>query len=241
MTVPQQVRRVLIIEGDESMRALLCLQLENEHFDTTAVRDGAAAVALAEEQSFDAVVLSAVRPTVDGQAVCGAIRQSGPNRTVPILMLTPRRDGAAAAARFDSGADDYLTVPFDIRDMLARLNALLRTPQQGAEPPTLRRPRPRLLLLGLEIDPARHRVEIDGRVVSLTRQEFNLLYLMASRPGAVFDRDELLAQVWHDNVHVVRKGVDGLVKRLRSKIEREPRRPTRIITVRGAGYRFAEP
>jgi DNA-binding response OmpR family regulator len=155
-------------------------------------------------------------------------------------MLTARREESDKVLGFESGADDYLTKPFSIREFLARVNALLRRPRSAWRGVDSRPDRQVLSMLGVTIDPIRRRVMCDGRQVSLTPQEFNLLYVLASNPGVVFTREELLARVWDSNVFVTDRGVDTLVKRVRRKIERDPSRPARILTARGTGYKFGE-
>jgi two-component system OmpR family response regulator/two-component system alkaline phosphatase synthesis response regulator PhoP len=187
------------------------------------------------------MVLDLVLPALDGITLCQAIRRSGPNREVPILMLTARREESDKIVGLESGADDYVTKPFSIREFLARINALMRRPRstwRAASPSADEAPA--VSVLGVTIDPTRRRVTRDGRLVSLTPQEFSLLYLLASNAGIVFTREELLSRIWNNGVFVTDRGVDTLVKRVRRKIETDPKRPTRIITVRGAGYKFGE-
>ena len=135
-------------------------------------------------------------------------------------MLTARREESDKVLGLKSGADDYLTKPFGVREFLARLEALLRRPRSTWRTAPRPREQPAISLLGVTIDPEQHVVTCDGRTVSLTPQEFDLLYLLISHPGVVFDRDELLTRVWSDDVNVTHRGVDTLVKRLRRKIER---------------------
>ena len=233
---------VLVVEDEESIRDLIGFHLDLAGFDYTTSADGREALHLATTQPFDLVVLDVVLPTLDGFTLCQAIRREGPNREVPILMLTARREESDRVVGLESGADDYLTKPFGIREFLARTKALMRRPRstwRAVSAPS-EQPQPSVSLLGVAIDPARRRVICDDRVVSLTPQEFSLLYLLASNPGIVFSREDLLTRVWHNDVFVTDRGVDTLVKRLRRKIEKDPRKATRIITVWGAGYKFGE-
>ena len=154
-------------------------------------------------------------------------------------MLTARGQETDKVVGLEIGADDYVTKPFSIREFLARINALMRRPRSTWRA-TTGTAEPTVSVLGVTIDPTRRRVTRDGDVVSLTPQEFSLLYLLASNPGIVFSRDELLTRIWYNGVFVTDRGVDTLVKRLRQKIETDPSRPTRIITVRGTGYKFGE-
>ncbi|HWW85432.1 MAG TPA: response regulator transcription factor [Vicinamibacterales bacterium] len=232
--------RVLVVEDEESIRDLISFHLDLAGFDCTTAADGKEALQLATKRPFDVLVLDVVLPTLDGITLCQAIRRDGPNREVPIMMLTARREESDKVVGLESGADDYLTKPFGIREFLARMNALMRRPRSTWRPPSAARGQSPISLLGITIDLTRRRVICDDRIVSLTPQEFNLLHLLASNAGVVFGREELLARVWHNDVFVTDRGVDTLVKRLRRKIEKDPSRPTRIITVWGAGYKFGE-
>jgi two-component system OmpR family response regulator/two-component system alkaline phosphatase synthesis response regulator PhoP len=178
-------------------------------------------------------------PGLDGVTVCRAIRRDSVNADTPILMLTARREESDKVLGLDSGADDYLTKPFGVRELMARVRALLRRGyirQNRAEDHGLGPIRYR----DLEVDPARRRVRIGDRDVDLTFNEFELLYVLLSNPGIVFSREALLSRVWKDQTFVTVRSVDTLVKRLRKKIERNPAEPAVILTVWGAGYKAAD-
>jgi DNA-binding response OmpR family regulator len=234
-----QNAHILVVEDDEAIRDLVSFHLQLGGFQFTAVGDGAAALPQIRESSFDLIILDVVLPRIDGLTLCETIRRAGPNSDVPIMMLTARAEESDRVVGLDSGADDYLTKPFGVRELMSRIRALLRRPKSTWRSPS----RDRDLMissLGVTIDPSRRRVTVDGQPVSLTPQEFTLLYLLASNPGIVFDREELLARVWRDEVFVTARGVDTLVSRLRRKIERDPSEPTRVVTARGAGYKFGD-
>lgn len=236
--------RVLVVEDEPSIRELVCLHLGLEGFECVEAGDGQRALDLARREAFDLVVLDLMIPILDGITVCRALRRDTPNVDVPVLMLTARREESDKVLGLESGADDYLTKPFGTRELVARARALLRRPRAShlAAAGADREPadRRRLVVRGLEIDPARHRVAIDGRIVELTAQEFQLLHLLASRAGIVFSREALLARIWKDEVHVTERSVDTLVKRVRRKIEADPAEPRFILTVWGVGYKFAD-
>jgi DNA-binding response OmpR family regulator len=227
--------RVLIVEDEEPIRDLVCFHLDLAGYECVSVADGKEALRSASEGVFDLLVLDIALPGLDGVTLCRALRRGGPNRDVPIMMLTARREESDKVLGLESGADDYVTKPFGVREFVARAEALMRR-QRGAA----RGSRRIVSQSGVAIDPARRQVMVDGRPIVLTPQEFNLLYLLASQPGIVFSRPELLAKVWQQDVFVTERGVDALVKRLRRKIERDAANPTRIVTVRGTGYKFAE-
>jgi DNA-binding response OmpR family regulator len=232
--------RVLIAEDEEAIRDLIGFHLDLAGYDCTSVADGREALDLAVRRPFDVIVLDLGLPNLDGMTLCRNIRQEGVNRDVPILMLTARREEADKVLGLESGADDYLTKPFSVREFLARVNALMRRPRSTWRAATVSGRRPVMSSRGVMVDPIRRRVTCDGRAVPLTPQEFTLLYVLISNPGVVLTREDLLARVWEGNVNVTARGVDTLVKRLRRKIEPNASQPTRIVTERGVGYKFGE-
>lgn len=229
---------VLVVEDEESIRELVCFHLDLAGYECVTADDGKIALRIANEGPLDLIILDLMLPGLDGITLCEAIRRSGPNREVPILILTARREESDKVVGLETGADDYVTKPFGVRELLARVHALMRRPRStwrglSGSPQDATRS-----IGGVTIDPVRRRVTVNGRLASLTPQEFNLLYFLASNAGHVFSRDALLSGVWDDGVFVTERGVDTLVKRLRRKVEDDPNQPTRIITVRGAGYKF---
>jgi DNA-binding response OmpR family regulator len=227
---------VLVVEDEAHIRELVCLHLGLEHFDCVEAADGTTGLQLARGRAFDLVILDLMLPGIDGVTVCRALRRDSANPDVPILMLTARREESDKVLGLESGADDYLTKPFGVRELVARVRALLRrrTAAQGADPsrPVVHR--------HIEVDPARRRVRIHERQVELTTNEFQLLYVLLASPGIVFSREALLHKVWKDDTHVTVRSVDTLVKRLRKKIEDDPTDPQVVLTVWGAGYKAAD-
>jgi DNA-binding response OmpR family regulator len=228
--------RVLVVEDDPHIRDLVALHLGVEKMLPVAVGDGAEALRLAKAEPFDLVILDLMLPGLDGVTVCRAIRRDSINASVPILMLTARRDETDKVLGLDSGADDYLTKPFGIREFVARVRALLRrrpsiTDQEHQQPVTVG---------PLTVDPARRQARVDGRDVALTTHEFDLLYLLASNRGIVFSREALLKRVWGDDTYITERSVDTLMKRLRRKLETDPAEPRLLLTVWGTGYKFAD-
>ena len=232
-------RRALVVEDEQNIRDLVCLHLQVEGFACTAAATGTEALELAARQPFDLIVLDLMLPGVDGLSICRAVRRDTVNRDAPILMLTARRDEADKVLGLDSGADDYLTKPFGIRELLARVRAVMRRRAVPVAADIDRGQKP-LAFRHIEMDPARRRVRIHGRDVELTNQEFNLLYVLLSQPGIVMSREALLRRAWPDETFVTVRSVDTLVKRLRRKVEDEPARPSIILTVWGAGYKAAD-
>jgi DNA-binding response OmpR family regulator len=231
--------RVLVVEDEPNIRELVCLHLGLEGYACDAVGDGPAALRRTEGDRFDLLVLDVMIPGLDGLAVCRAVRNGRMNHDVPILMLTARRDESDKVVGLESGADDYLTKPFGVRELVARARALLRRPRQaaGAEEEGPDAP---LRVHGVEIDPARRRVRVEGHDVELTDQEFRLLHLLAAHAGIVFSREALLAKIWRGDTFVTVRSVDTLVKRLRRRIEPDAADPRYLLTVWGVGYKFAD-
>jgi DNA-binding response OmpR family regulator len=227
---------VLVVEDETNIRELVCLHLRLERLRCVEAADGSAGLKLAREQKFDLIVLDLMLPGLDGVSVCRAIRKESRNTAVPILMLTARREESDKVTGLDSGADDYLTKPFGIRELTARVRALLRRGHSAAAAPEGRP----ILYKHIEVDPSRRRVLIDGKDVELTTNEFQLLQVLLSSAGIVFSREALLQRVWKDEAFVTVRSVDTLVKRLRKKIERDPSEPSVILTVWGAGYKAAD-
>jgi len=227
---------VLVVEDDPHIRDLIALHLGLEGLACTLIGDGREALARLETTRVDLVVLDLMLPGVDGLTLCKAMRRSGANTDTPVLMLTARAEESDKVLGLETGADDYLAKPFGIREFVARVRALLRRPRAGTAADTGKV----VTVHGLEIDPARRRVRRHGQEVELTTQEFRLLHLLATHPGIVFSREALLARVWPDQTFVTPRSVDTLVKRLRKRVEANTDQPTLILTVWGAGYKFAD-
>ena len=232
--------RVLVVEDERNIRDLVCLHLGLEGYTCEGLANGQEALARAGRERFDLLVLDLMIPGLDGVALCRAVRRGGPNHDVPILMLTARREESDKVVGLESGADDYLTKPFGVRELVARARALLRRPRQPAGAASSEAADPPLTIHGIEIDPARRRVRVEGRDVDLTDQEFRLLHLLATHAGIVFSREALLSKIWRGDTFVTVRSVDTLVKRLRRRIEANPKDPRLLLTVWGVGYKFAD-
>jgi DNA-binding response OmpR family regulator len=233
--------RVLVVEDEPHIRELVCLHLGHEGYACEGVGDGEQALKLAGARDFDIVVLDVMIPGIDGLSLCRAIRSGRTNQDVPILMLTARRDESDKVIGLESGADDYLTKPFGVRELVARVRALLRRPRSAAAAAASKTAADeRIQVNGVEIDVPKRRVQVDGRDVELTDQEFRLLHLLATHAGIVFSREELLTKIWRGDTFVTVRSVDTLVKRLRRRIELDAANPRYLLTVWGVGYKFAE-
>jgi DNA-binding response OmpR family regulator len=234
------VTRVLVVEDEVNIRELVCLHLRHEGYVCDDVGDGNAGLERTAAQRYDLLVLDLMLPGLDGLSLCRAVRNGRLNADVPILMLTARREESDKVVGLESGADDYLTKPFGVRELVARARALLRRPRQGAAEAAVGGSDGLVKVHGLEIDLPRRRVRVDGRDVELTDQEFRLLHLLATHVGIVFSREALLGKIWRGDTFVTVRSVDTLVKRLRRRIEVDPANPRFLLTVWGVGYKFAD-
>ena len=219
---------MLLVEDDPSIREIATLGLEQAGFRITATGDGADALLRFRESPFDLVVLDVMLPSLDGLEVCREIRRES---QVPIVMLSARSELHDVVVGLELGADDYVTKPFELPELVARIKAVLRRSTAGP-------PDGVLSVAGLEIDPGAFSVRKGGEDVALTATEFRLLLELARRPKQVFTRELLLELVWNYDYLGDSRLVDVAVQRLRGKIEDDPAQPKLIQTVRGVGYRF---
>ena len=226
---------ILLVDDEDSVQKLLTYPLERDGYRVVPALDGEQALERFAQEDVDLVVLDLMLPKLDGLEVCKRLRATS---QVPIIMLTARDDELDKVVGLELGADDYITKPFSIREFRSRVRALLRRAAVSARPPGEEE---RLALDGLVIDGGRRTVEIDGRAVQLTYVEFEILRMLAARPGHVFTRRALLEQLWGDASFRDPRTIDVHVRHLREKLEADPREPKFILTVRGVGYRFREP
>jgi DNA-binding response OmpR family regulator len=229
---------LLIVEDEPNIRELVRSHRASAGYECVAVADGRVALEVVNTKPFDVIVLDLMLPGTDGLTVCRTIRRHGRNRDAPILILSARREEQDKLAGFGHGADDYLSKPFSMKELSARVAALTR---RGRRPTTdpLAAAVP-IAIKDLHLDPARRRLRVRGVDVPVTPHEFRLLYRLASHPGEVFTRERLLADIWQGEAYVTDRSIDTLVRRLRMKIEPDPAAPSRILTVWGDGYKFAD-
>jgi DNA-binding response OmpR family regulator len=238
-TAAAAARHVLIVEDEAPIRELVRLHLSLAGLAVTEIGDGARALELARSTRFDLIILDVMLPGLDGVTLCRALRVEGANTNSPILMLTARDTESDKVVGLESGADDYLTKPFGMRELLARVGAMLRRTarlEEPSRPPAGSRVHSRDLVL----DAHRREAFVRGQPIELTKQEFDLLYLLAARPGIVFSREALLARVWGGDTYVTERTVDTVVSRLRRKIEHDAQDPELILTAWGVGYKFVD-
>lgn len=230
-------KRILIVEDEKNIVDILRFNLTREGYDTMEAHDGEAGLKLALEENPDLILLDVMLPKLNGFEVCSAIRKE--NLTTPIILLTAREQESDKVFGLEMGADDYITKPFSMRELLARVKANIRRTAMVRK--AIEREQEDVLRCGpLEIDVKGHTVYKEHAPVELTAREFDLLCFLAKQAGQVFSREALMGKVWnYDYVGDVRT-VDVTIRRLREKIEDNPAEPNLILTKRGAGYLFAK-
>lgn len=231
--MPLFKRPILIAEDDRNTSSLVETYLQKEGFTTIAAYDGEEALRLARESNPGFVILDIMLPSIDGWDICRQIRKFS---DVPILMLSAREEEIDRVMGLSIGADDYVVKPFSPRELVERVKAILR--RVASQPPADDQI---LAHKNLFLDPVKLKVTLDGRSLNLTTSEYKLLHALMSAPGKVFSRDELLDRFYQHGETVIDRVIDVHIGKLRQKIETDPANPQMIITVRGFGYRFAEP
>lgn len=227
---------ILVVDDEESYRDALSVALEREGFQVATAADGPEALEQFDRTQPALVLLDVMLPQMSGVDVCREIRTRS---QVPIIMVTARNGEIDAVVGLEVGADDYVTKPFRLRELVARVRAAMRRVPRTVDAPELSE---ETIEVGdIVIDVARHEVAVRGDLVPLPLKEFELLEILMLNAGRVLTRDVLIDRVWGPNYFGDTKTLDVHVKRLRSKIEDDPAAPTRIVTVRGVGYRFEGP
>ena len=225
--------KILIVEDDANLLATLKYNLQKDGYDVVTAVDGAEAIETARKEKPNLIILDVMLPTINGFEVCRVLRKE---MTVPILMLTAKAEEMDKVVGLEIGADDYMTKPFSMRELLARVRAMLRrtrmTVSESTEEETV------LRIKELEIDPARHRVSLGETALDLTPKEYDLLAFLAKNKGFVFNREQLLEKVLGYDYAGDTRTVDVHVRWLRQKIETNPQKPEYLITIRGTGYKL---
>ena len=227
--------RILIADDEPSVRDSVGYALDQEGFEVTPAIDGTdAEVKLVGDFEFDLLILDIMMPGRSGLDICREVRSRS---AVPIIILTAKDAEVDKVVGLEVGADDYVTKPFSVRELLGRVRALLRRRELD------RSPVPEVSRINsgpVTIDLARHVVTVRGRTVSLTRSEFQLLRLLAARPGEVFKRSQIMEELWQTEFDGDERACDVHISNLRQKVESDPQRPELVLTVRGIGYKFAD-
>jgi DNA-binding response OmpR family regulator len=226
------MKKILIIEDDLAILRGLKDNLEYESYEVITATDGEKGYCFIQEKKPDLIILDLMLPKMSGYEICRKVREEGP--ATPILMLTARGEEVDRVLGLDMGADDYVTKPFSVPELLARIRSIFRRVQQskaGDLPDTLE-------FGSVSIDFKRFEARKSGRILELSRKEFGVLRLLAARLGEVVTRDELLDEVWGYNQYPTTRTVDNHIALLRSKLEEDPSQPCHLITVHGVGYRL---
>jgi two-component system response regulator RegX3 len=224
------VSRILVVEDEAAISEAVAYALREAGYDVDAVGGGGDALEAARSRSYDLMILDLLLPGIQGIEVAQTLRAES---DLPIVMLTARDAELDRVAGLDVGADDYVTKPFSVTELVSRVRALLRRRELDRTQSSLVR-----RVGGLELDVMRHSARVDGRSLPLTRSEFRLLTLLASEPGRVFTRDELVRHLWQSDFVGDRRAIDVHISNLRRKLESDPRNPRRLVTVRGVGYKL---
>jgi DNA-binding response OmpR family regulator len=232
--MPTDTPRILLVDDEESVQKLLSYPLRNDGYEVVAAGDGQEALDRFDEGAFDLVVLDVMLPRVDGFDVCRKLRARS---AVPIIMLTAKAEEFDKVLGLELGADDYITKPFSMREFRSRVKAVLRRAElvrgddNGDES---------LVQGELGVDFSKRQVEVRGNPVRLTYVEFEILSTLARAPGRVFSRTMLLERLWGDSAYRDPRTIDVHIRHLREKLERDPKQPEYLFTVRGVGYHFRD-
>lgn len=228
--------RILIVDDEKDIVDLVAYNLEKEGYEVLKAFDGEKALSIVRTKNPSLVVLDLMLPGIQGLEVCKRIRRDAETAAVPIIMLTAKGEELDRVIGLEVGADDYITKPFGVKELTARVKAVLRRSEAGRQPE-----RPEVFeFKGLRIDLKSYEVTVDGRMVTLSPTEFKLLRFLSRNPGRVYSRDQILDQVWGGEAFVEPRTVDVHIRRLRAQIERDENGPAYIVTVRGVGYKFAD-
>ncbi len=231
--MPNGSTRILLVDDEQSVQTLLSYPLRKDGYQVTSALDGRQALERFGEVRFDLVILDLMLPKVDGVEVCRQLRRRS---QVPIIMLTAKGSETDKVAGLEVGADDYITKPFSMREFRSRVKAALRRSRMAVE-----LPEEEPIELGeLRIDPGRRMVTLGSEEIRVTYVEFEILSALARSPGRVLSRETLLEHVWGDSEYRDPRTVDVHIRHLREKLERNPKEPEYLLTVRGVGYRFRE-
>jgi len=231
-------KKILVVDDEKSIVDILVFNLFKEGYETVEAYDGAEGLRLAMEQDPDLILLDLMLPEMDGFEVCRRLREQG--RTVPIIMLTAREEEANKVLGLELGADDYITKPFSVRELVARVKANIRRTGMGV-PAAPASDANKLTIGRIAVDTQAMTVAKDGAVVDLTQREYELVRVLTANRGQVLSREALMEQVWNYEGYVGDvRAVDVAVRRLREKLEDDPADPKFIITRRGMGYTFGE-
>lgn len=229
-------KKILIADDEKDIVELIAYNLEREGYAVVKAFDGQKALDAIDAEKPDLVVLDLMMPEISGMEVCRMVRRQAATVALPIIMLTAKSDPVDKILGLEVGADDYLTKPFHVRELIARIRAVLRRSERSSDDDA-----PESLdYAGLHVDLNSYQVTVDGKPVELSSREFRLLQFLIGHPGRVYSREQLLDRVWGDEAFVEPRTVDVHISRLRAAIEPDKENPKYILTVRGIGYKFTD-
>lgn len=228
--------KILIVDDEPDIVELVSYNLERDGFSTVKAHEGEAALRKVRMEKPDLLILDLMLPGVGGLDICKTIRANPELSSLPIIMLTAKTDEVDKILGLEMGADDYMTKPFSVKELIARVRTILRRVQDGKKPSA----RESFEFKDLAINYVSCSVQVGGRPVTLSPTELKLLFFFTRNPGRVYSRDQILNHVWGDDTFITDRAVDVHIRRLRSQIEQDMDHPQYILTVRGFGYKFAD-
>lgn len=228
--------KILIVDDEKDIADLISYNLEREGFATIKAFDGGKVLAVVKSQKPDLIILDLMLPGMNGLDICKGIRANPQTAALPVIMLTAKSDELDKIIGLEIGADDYITKPFSVKELVARVRALLRRVQEGKQQSA----KETFEFDGLAINYVSCSVIVEGKPVMLSPTELKLLFFLSRNPGRVYSRNQILDHVWGDDTFITDRAVDVHVRRLRGQIEKDMENPHYILTVRGFGYKFAE-
>ena len=228
--------KILIVDDEKDIVDLISYNLEKEGFSTAKAYDGETSIELIKTQKPDLMILDLMLPKMNGLDVCRSIRNNPKTVSLPIIMLTAKSDDVDKIIGLEVGADDYVTKPFSIKELIARVRSILRRLKEGEKYAS----KEEFIHKGLKINYASCLVSVSGKKVTLSPTELKLLFFLSQNPGRVYSRNQIIDHVWGDDTFITDRAVDVHIRRLRSQIEEDMENPHYILTVRGFGYKFAD-
>ena len=228
--------KILIVDDEKDIVDLISYNLEKERFSTVKAYDGETALKLVKTQKPDLIILDLMLPKMNGLDVCRTIRHNPETVGLPIIMLTAKSEEVDKIIGLEVGADDYVTKPFSIKELIARVRSILRRLKEGEKYAG----KEEFIHKGLKINYASCLVSVSGKEVTLSPTELKLLFFLSQNPGRVYSRNQIIDHVWGDDTFITDRAVDVHIRRLRSQIEEDMENPNYILTVRGFGYKFAD-
>lgn len=229
--------KILIVDDEQDIADLVSYNLEKEGYTTIKAYDGGDVLKIVKTQKPDLVILDLMLPRMNGLDICRVIRANPDTAHLPIIMLTAKADEVDKIIGLEIGADDYMTKPFSVKELIARVRTILRRIQEGQKSAA----KETFEFAGLAINYVSCAVTVDGRSVLLSPTELKLLFFLSRNPGRVYSRDQILDHVWGNDTFITDRAVDVHIRRLRSQIEKDMDHPHYILTVRGFGYKFTDP